>query len=503
MLLAAIQRHAAERPDAIAIRHPPPFDAFGRLTWQVFADDASAILGFMTNNPDLDEHAPLGWFQHNCADGIATLIACAEAGRPHIPLNWRLAEEELRFIEAHSGMTAFLTDEHSGWDEHPGPWNPYAILHSYLHAAIDGNDGPFVGFTGPIALRFQTDGVAATRTSHPPETPLLISYTSGTTGRPKGVTLTHGQVAANIAHAQALFGFTAEDRVLTVLPLFHLGGLCIQTLPALVAGAELILHARFEPEAFFDSIARDKPTLTLLVPAIMATLIAHPRWNAADLSTLRAIGAGSSDVPPELIAAFHAKGVPVQQVYGMTEAGPIAIAQSVEEAWAHPGSIGFPIGDCAARIGQDAEIQLRGPNLFTGYWRDDAATAAAHTPDGWFRTGDAGRVDADGRFWFTGRLTHMIISGGENIAPAEVERVLLTAPGVREGVVIGRPDARWGEVPVAFIVADDACEDSAVLRHFEGRLARFKHPRAILRLAELPRTALGKVMHGQLRALLG
>ena len=501
MLLAAIQRHAAERPDAIAIRHPPPFDEFGRFTWRMLAEDVSAILDHIAGDPELGNQAPIGWFQHNCADAITTLIACAEAGRPHVPLNWRLAEDELRFIEADCGMAAILTDEHSGWDGHPGPWNPYAILHPYLHAAIYGETQAVIGFTGPVTLSFQHGGIIAAPASHPPETPLLIAYTSGTTGRPKGVTLTQGQVAANIAHAQALFGFTPEDRVLAVLPLFHLGGLCIQTLPGLLAGAEIILHARFEPDAVFDSLERDKPTLTLLVPAVMAALVRHPRWAEADISCLRAIGAGSSDVPLHLIAAFHAKGVPVQQVYGMTEAGPIAIAQSVSEAWAHAGSLGFPVGGCAARIGVADEIQLRGPNIFAGYWGDDAATEAAHTADGWFRTGDAGRMDGDGRFWFTGRLTHIIISGGENIAPAEVERVLLTAPGVREGVVIGRPDLRWGEVPVAVIVADATCDDGAVLRHFEGRLARFKHPRAVLRVAALPRTALGKVQLDTVRAL--
>lgn len=503
MLFAAIERHVAERPDAVAIRHPPPFDRFGQITWAMLAEDVQAIHAALRDDPVFGGTAPVGWLQHNCAGALATLIACAEAGRQHVLLNWRLSEEELRFIEADSGMGVVLTDSASGWDESGGPCSPSALDHPYRTALREGQTSAVLGDTESMAMRWCNHRTHTQPAVRPPETPLLIAYTSGTTGRPRGALLTQRAVAANIAHAQALFGFTPLDRVLTVLPLFHLGGLCIQTLPALVAGAEIILHAKFEPDAFFDSLERDKPTLSLLVPAVMQALVSHPRWTAADLSCLRAVGAGSSDVPLPLIEAFHAKGVPVQQVYGMTEAGPIAIGQSVEEAWAHPGSIGFPVGGCAARIAPDGEIQLRGPNLFSHYHNGPETAAAAFTADGWFCTGDAGRMDDEGRCWFTDRIKHLIISGGENIAPAEVEHVLLSAPGVREGVVIGRPDPRWGEVPVAVIVPDESCDDAAILAHFDGKIARFKHPRAIYRVDALPRTALGKVQLERLRALTG
>jgi len=404
----------------------------------------------------------VGWLGLNHPAMLACLSACAEAGAALVPLNWRLSPEELQWISEDAGLRLVRC-------------------------------GPDAGAAAPRP---------AARPVRAADGTLLLGYTSGTTGRPKGARLTAAAVQANAAHGQRLFGLSPADHVLTVLPLFHLGGLCIQTWPAIQAGGRVTLHPRFDADAFFDAVERDRPTLTLLVPAVMAALVAHPRWPSADLSSLRAIGAGSSDVPPALIAAFHAKGVPVQQVYGMTESGPIAIAQSVAEAWAHPGSIGFPVGGCAARIGEGGEIQLRGPNLFSGYWNAPEATAAAFTADGWFRTGDAGRQDADGRFWFTDRLKHLIISGGENIAPAEVERVLLTAPGVREAAVVGRPDPRWGEVPVAVVVPGEGFDAAAVLRHFEGRLARFKHPRAVLTAASLPRTALGKVQVAVLRAMV-
>ena len=401
----------------------------------------------------------VGWIGLNHPAMLACLAACEEAGAALVPLNWRLSAEELQWISEDAGLRLVRA-------------------------------GPDAGAAVPRP---------AARPVRQDDGTLLLGYTSGTTGRPKGAMLSAAAVRANAAHAAEVFGITADDHVLTVLPLFHLGGLCIQTWPAVLRGARVTLHPRFDADAFFDAIRDDRPSLTLLVPAVMRALIAHPRWAGADLACLRAAGAGSSDVPLELIEAFHAKGVPVQQVYGMTESGPIAIAQDREEALRHPGSIGFPVGGCEARLGPGGEILLRGPNMLSAYWNREEP---AFTPDGWFRTGDAGRQDAEGRFWFTDRLKHLIISGGENIAPAEVERVLLSAPGVAEAAVIGRPDPRWGEVPVAVVVPGEGFDAAAVLRHFEGRLARFKHPRAVLTAASLPRTALGKVRVEALKALL-
>ncbi|WP_431271439.1 AMP-binding protein [Dankookia sp. P2] len=180
--------------------------------------------------------------------------------------------------------------------------------------------------------------------------PLLLVYTSGTTGRPKGAVLDQRALRANAENARHAFGLTAADRVLTLLPMFHVGGLNIQTTPALLAGAEVVLLPRFDPEATFAAIAAHRPTLTLLVPAVMQALVAHPGWAAADLASLRAIGAGSSEVPLPLIEAFHARGIPVQQVYGATETGPIAIVQTREEALAAPGSLGTPALHGAARV---------------------------------------------------------------------------------------------------------------------------------------------------------
>ena len=401
----------------------------------------------------------VGWLGLNDPAMLATLFACERIGAALVPLNWRLAAEELQWIAEDAGLRLV-------------------------------REGPASSAVTPRAAPSEARCEA-----------LLIGYTSGTTGRPKGAMLRREALHANAENARRLFGITPEDHVLTVLPLFHVGGLNIQTVPALLAGASVTLLAKFDPDAFFDAVETAHPSLTLLVPAVMAALVKHPRWAGADLSSLRAIGAGSSEVPLALIEAFHARGIPVQQVYGMTETSPIAIAQTREEALAAPGSIGRAAHLCQARIGAAGQIEIRGDNVMIGYWNQPDATAEA-LHEGWFRTGDVGHEDADGRFWFTDRLRRVIISGGENIYPAELERILAEVPGIAEFAVIGRPDPRWGEVPVAVIVAPPDFDEAEIHARFEAKLARFKHPRAVLRVPGLPRTALGKVQIEKLRELM-
>jgi fatty-acyl-CoA synthase len=302
--------------------------------------------------------------------------------------------------------------------------------------------------------------------------------------------------------------------VLTVLPFFHVGGLNIQTTPALHYGASVTIHPRFTPDTALTAIARDRPTLTVLVPAIIQAVTDHPDWATTDLSSLRAISTGSQIVPPHLIERFAARGVPVLQVYGSTETCPIAVYTRLGGDLSRTGSTGLPGLCCEAAVVDDSgaelppdmpgEIALRGPNVFFEYWGNETATREV-LRDGWFRSGDIGRRDADGYFFVHDRKKNMIISGGENIYPAEVERVLLEHPAVADCGVIGRPDAKWDEVPVAYVIPRAGCvADAETLKaHVSAQLARFKVPREFVFVEDLPRTALGKVQHFKLKQIAG
>jgi fatty-acyl-CoA synthase len=408
----------------------------------------------------------VAWLGPNSWDFIATLVACERLGAVLMPLNGRLAAPELAAQLRHAGAGHLL---------HAREAQVQALAAEVLRQAPL-QPAPAEGaLTGDV----------------------MLVYTSGTTGAPKGVMHTSAGMRANAQAAIAAQGLSAADRVLCVLPLFHVGGLCIQTLPALAVGAAVQLHPRFEPGAWFDAVQQWRPTTTLLVPAVMKALVEHPRWPAADLSSLRFVNSGSQIVPRVLIEAFHARGVPVAQVYGSTETGPVSLVLRPEEALAHVGCVGRPALGVRCRLAPDGEICLQAPNLMRGYHR---SPEPAFDAEGWFHTGDLAVQHADGYIEVVGRSKELIISGGENIHPAEVEQVAALRPEVADCAVVGLPDARWGEVPVlAVVLVPGAMLDESALRAlFDTRLARFKHPRRIAVLPALPRTALGKVQRGVL-----
>lgn len=401
----------------------------------------------------------VAWLGHNSWDMIATLVACQRIGAVLLPLNWRLAAAELGAIVRHAQAAHLL-----GTPE----------LESLALDVL--RQGPL--HAGPAEGIQKGD--------------LLLVYTSGTTGQPKGALHTASGMQANAVAAIAAQHLTARDRVLSVLPLFHVGGLCIQTLPALVVGAKLSLLPRFEPGAWFDAVEQWKPTTTLLVPAVMKALVDHPRWATADLSSLAYVNSGSQIVPRALIDAFQTRGLPVAQVYGSTETGPVSVVLKPEEALAHPGMAGRPALGVQLKLAEDGEILLKAPNLMRGYHRN---SEPALDEQGWFHTGDLAVEHANGLLEVVGRSKELIISGGENIHPAEIEQLAQDWPGVAECAVVGLADERWGEVPVLAVVPQPGVEldAPALLAQLATRLARFKLPRQVRVVEALPKTALGKV----------
>lgn len=405
---------------------------------------------------------------------LVLLFALARLGAILVPLNWRLTAAEHRAILADCSPKWLFCD--ADFEAHgKGLGIPAGEIGKAGHSRFEGNDADDI----------------------------LIVYTSGTTGKPKGAVLTQSALLWNGFNSIHAHDLQQADHVLTALPMFHVGGLNNQTLPALLAGATVTLHRRFDPALWLTDVAKRRPTLSLLVPATLQAIISHPDWGKTDLSSLRMVNAGSMVVPDSQIRAFHARGVPVGQIYGCTETAPIATVLLKEDAVRKLGSAGKPAPHCEVKL-VDGEIWVRGPNVMRAYWNDAAATAVAMTPDGWFRTGDLARIDEDGFYWIMGRSKDVIISGGENIYPAELENVLADCPAIADCAVMGMADAKWGESVCAFIVknGNSQLDEAGVLALFKDRLAKFKHPRRVIFLDSLPRNAMGKVQKFELKKML-
>jgi o-succinylbenzoate---CoA ligase len=313
-----------------------------------------------------------------------------------------------------------------------------------------------------------------------PERVLTVIFTSGTTGEPRPVELTVGNHLASARAACAALGTGPEDRWLSPLPVFHVGGLAVIVRCA-ITGATALLHRRFEPEAVAAELASGRASLASLVPTMLARL-RHAGLRSAP--GLRAILLGGGPVPDRLLEWARERGIPARPSYGMTETcSQVAVAEPWERA-ARPGD-GVELS-----IGEDGEILVRGPMV----------APAAVAPDGWLHTGDRGRIDERGLLHVDGRLKELIVSGGENVAPAEVEQALLSHPAVADAGVAGLPDPEWGEVITAFVVLADGASDHELIAHCRERLAPYKVPKRVEPVAALPRNAAGKLLRGKLRA---
>ena len=486
-LASLIERHAQLSPDKLALHHDDRDIPYAQL-WQRI-EAATAVLHAAGVQPG----DRVAWLGLNHPDVLVLLFALARLGAILLPLNYRLAAPEHTAILAHAGVGLLVADP------------THADAASALAAQAGCNFLPAGELAGPAS------GGGAPALGGSADAPVLLVYTSGTSGQPKGVLHSQSGLVWNCVISTHAHELTADDHVLSTLPMFHVGGLCIQTLPALHAGASVTLHSRFDAGAWLADVEARRPDLSLLVPATLRAVIEHPAFARSDLSSLRMLATGSSTIPSSMMAAFHARGVPVGQVYGATETGPVSIYLRRDEAMQRLGSAGRAGLHVDIRLmdeqgrpvapGQVGEVWVRGPNLLCGYWKDPGNLAFA---DGWFHTGDLARCDDAGFYEIVGRSKDMIISGGENVYPAEIENLLADCPSVLEAAVVGEPDARWGEVVVAVVVRKPGAElDAAqVMQLFDGRLARFKHPKRIVFCDALPKTALGKVQKAGLLASL-
>ena len=386
----------------------------------------------------------------NDPEQMVTLLACAKVGAIFLPINYRLADAEIAQIK-----------------------------------------------------RDAQSGVSSANAC-------LLVYTSGTTGEPKGALHTQDGLLANASASWAAHQMTQGDVVLSTLPLFHVGGLCIQTLPALLIGATVILHDRFDATAWLATVQTHRPTLSLLVPATMKAVQGSPTWLETDLSSLRGVMAGSSTIPRHFIDSFHSRGIPIGQIYGTTETGPVSAVLPFDKALTHPGFAGWPHADCKLELQHTnehgvGEVCIKANNLMIGYWNKTGTNSGVDT-QGVFNTGDLGRLHPDGCLEIVGRSKDMIISGGENIYPAEIENALLAHPDIEECAVVGVVDNQWGEIPIAYVVLKNAQDDApqatldmALQAFLLERIAKFKLPKRYVFLDALPKSALGKVLKAQLK----
>jgi len=441
---------------------------------------------------------------YNCTEFLTTIFAANHMGAIAMPINWRLAAPELRFILEHSEAKALVCD---------------GELLDLANEATSGMDAlhRVAIATEPVAgwERFAdvaTGGVTVQRAQVAGDDLHRLMYTSGTTGRPKGVMLTHANLAwKNYAHI-AEFGFSADDIGLACGPLYHVGALDLVTTSMIAVGATTVVHRVFDAERVVDDIERLRITTIWAAPAMVRAILDVPGIEQRDLSSVRVLIAGGEKMPIPFIERLRTTfpSCWFADAYGLTETVSGDTFLDRESTITKLGSVGRPCQyleldlwdeqGASVPFGEQGEIVLRGPKVFAGYWRDAEATAKAFV-GGWFHTGDIGVRDDDGYVYIVDRLKDLIISGGENIASSEVERVLYEYDGVVEVAVVGRPDERWGEVPVAFVVLrpDATVTSDALIEHCRAQLAKFKVPKAVTFVDELPRNPSGKILKRELR----
>jgi fatty-acyl-CoA synthase len=435
----------------------------------------------------------------NCVEYLDIWFACGKLGAILQTLNWRLAPVELQGLIA-DGQPCVLVY---------GP-EFAATVPAILPA---GADAPrCVALGEPVDARharFSARDTAPDGPLPPPDLawddPWVICYTGGTTGLPKGALLTYRSITANSVNTIVSWGLTPGDVAILNSPLFHTGGLNVFTAPLVHLGGTSIVCRQFDPDQVYDLIEGAGVTLFFGVPTMFIALQQHPRWSTAPFSRLKVVISGGAPCPQPVFEKFWERGVDFKAGYGLTEAGPNNFWLPASEVRRKPGAVGFPLFHVETRIVNDSgqecppdetgELLLRGEHVCAGYWNRPEATAAMRLPGGWLRTGDLARRDDGGCHTIVGRSKDMIISGGENIYPAEVENVLAAHPAVVEASLIAVPDPHWGEVGRAIVVVRAGAKVDAkeLIAFCRERLARFKIPKTVVFTTALPHTGAGKI----------
>ncbi len=433
----------------------------------------------------------VGLWLKNCPEFVPALFGILQTGAVVVPINNFLKPPEVSFILADAGIDRIILDEtmredfEKLWAKRPG-----------LRALGVENFGSLAAPAKAGECRSAASDLA------------VIIYTSGTTGHPKGAMLSHGNLLANVASCQRVLEAVGEDRIVVLLPMFHSFMLTVGVLlPLLIGGSMVLIKTLHPPKNIVAEILQHRATLLPAVPQFFRALT---HGSVPVNLPLRLCISGGAPLPGEILKEFTARfPIPLLEGYGLSEASPVVSFNPIHGPW-KAGSIGVPISGVEVSVQNDAgdilaagaigEICVRGGNVMLGYWNQPEATAKTMR-QGWLLTGDIGYVDADGYFYITDRKTDMLLVNGINVYPREIEEVLYTFPGVKEVAVIGVPDERKGEQPLAFVAAHDGVElrEGPLLKYARGQLADYKVPRHIVFLAALPRNATGKILKTELR----
>jgi fatty-acyl-CoA synthase len=481
-------RRARKTPDRVAVVYGDRSWTYRQLHERVLRW-AAALRGLGVRRGDR-----VAYLGPNHPVFLETLFAAGVLGAVFVPLNARLARAEVDYQVRDAGATVLVHDQPT--------------------------DAPV---RHRISVGRDYEELLAAAGPEPRDEPVslddlcMIMYTSGTTGRPKGAALTHGNIIWNSVNVLVDLDLAGDEVTLVVAPMFHTAGLNMTCLPTLLKGGRVVLVPKFDPDAVLSLIEERRVTYLFGVPAMYQAMAASPRFAGTDLTSVRALSCGGAPVPAGTIRTWLDRGLSFSQGYGMTEAAPGVLYLDHGMAAAKAGTAGVPHFFTDVRVvrpdlteaapGEKGEVLVAGPNVMAGYWGRPADTEAAMAGGAWFRSGDVAVVDGDGYVSLVDRLKDVIISGGENVYPAEVEAAVLTHPAVTDCAVIGVPDERWGEVGRAVLRLRPDADRDAVARELPDfladRLARYKVPRSVVFADELPRSPTGKLLRSLLRSRYG
>jgi acyl-CoA synthetase (AMP-forming)/AMP-acid ligase II len=485
----AIDATAAAQPEAPCIIAPEPATI---LTYADLQRSAAALAGYCAR-AGIPPGAVVSFMLPNGIAAASVFLGAMYAGYVVSPVNLLAHDAQLESTLAHSRtQLVFAAPEHD------------ARLRALLQRA---QSKAVVRATDPDRLELAAAADAPLATVAP-DTPAMLMYTSGTTGEPKGVLLSHANMIGAGRVVAAAQGLTASDRVLSALPLYHINGQCIATVSPVVSGGSVVMPHRFSASQWWSLVERYRPTWLNVVPTIMAYLLNGPDLTpaqAAACRTVRFARSASAPLPLEQHRAFEARfGIAVMEAMGLTECASVAFANPLDVSRRKVGSVGLPLG-VEARVvaadgavlgaGEQGEIQVRGVNVMVAYYRAPELTAQVRSPDGWLATGDLGYRDRDGYYFVVGRRKELIIKGGENIAPREIDEALLRHPAVLEAAAVGIPDPNYGQDILACVVLKPGarCDEAELRAHCLAQLGRYKSPRLLRLVAALPKGPSGKV----------